>query len=236
MATGWVLGRSQKTNFAPRVGFAYQVTPKLVARGGFGLFYNAFENQGYGPNDGENYPFVFNFNWSSTNDYTALGSNPVENPNPWTGCPTAGPGGVAYFVVRVFLHSLSPPSAVNPAGLGLQGLSFDFKTPYTISQNLTLQYQINQLCRSGWRRSTPEGAIFQTGIGANKCQQILPAGTRHQRLHSVPGLRRRQLPGDGRQQQLQRPANQVGKAIRWRTEFPRSPIHGRRHFPMLAIC
>ena len=33
---------------------------KLVARGGFGLFYNSFENQGYGPNIGENYPFVFN--------------------------------------------------------------------------------------------------------------------------------------------------------------------------------
>ena len=43
------LGQSQKTNFAPRVGFAYQVTPKLVARGGFGLFYNGFENRGYYP-------------------------------------------------------------------------------------------------------------------------------------------------------------------------------------------
>ena len=32
-------------------------------RGGFGLFYNSFENQGYGPNIGENYPFVFNFNY-----------------------------------------------------------------------------------------------------------------------------------------------------------------------------
>ena len=30
------LGNSQKYNFAPRLGFAYQVTPKLVARGGFG--------------------------------------------------------------------------------------------------------------------------------------------------------------------------------------------------------
>ena len=41
------LGSSQKTNFAPRVGFAYQVTPKFVARGGFGMFYNGFENRGY---------------------------------------------------------------------------------------------------------------------------------------------------------------------------------------------
>ena len=72
------LGRPQKNNFAPRFGFAYQVTPKLVARGGIGLFYNAFENQGYGPNDGENYPFVFNFNWSNVNDWTPLGSRLVQ--------------------------------------------------------------------------------------------------------------------------------------------------------------
>ena len=31
------LGKSQKTNFAPRFGFAYQVTPKLVARGDLGF-------------------------------------------------------------------------------------------------------------------------------------------------------------------------------------------------------
>ena len=46
------LGNSQKSNFAPRVGFAYQVTPKLVARGGFGMFYNGFENRGFSPNLG----------------------------------------------------------------------------------------------------------------------------------------------------------------------------------------
>ena len=35
--------------------------PKLVARGGFGIFYNGFENRGFSPNLGENYPFQFNF-------------------------------------------------------------------------------------------------------------------------------------------------------------------------------
>ena len=59
------LGNSQKYNFAPRVGFAYQVTPKLVARGGFGIFYNGFENRGFSPNLGENYPFQFNFQYSA---------------------------------------------------------------------------------------------------------------------------------------------------------------------------
>jgi outer membrane receptor protein involved in Fe transport len=41
-AYGAGLGRSQNTNFAPRVGFAYQITRKFVARAGFGMFYNGF--------------------------------------------------------------------------------------------------------------------------------------------------------------------------------------------------
>ena len=57
------LVQTQKNNFAPRVGFAYQFTPKFVVRGGVGMFYNSFDNQGYGPNIGENYPFVYNFNY-----------------------------------------------------------------------------------------------------------------------------------------------------------------------------
>ena len=54
---------AERTTSAPRVGFAYQTRPNFVVRGGVGMFYNSFENQGYGPNIGENYPFVYNFNY-----------------------------------------------------------------------------------------------------------------------------------------------------------------------------
>ena len=64
------LGHSQKANFAPRVGFAYQASPKLVVRGGIGLFYNGFENRGYSPNIGESYPFQFQFHYYPANDST----------------------------------------------------------------------------------------------------------------------------------------------------------------------
>src|SRR6185369_12406872 len=37
---GQGLGNSQNTNFAPRIGLAYQVTPKLVVRAGWGMFFN----------------------------------------------------------------------------------------------------------------------------------------------------------------------------------------------------
>ncbi|MGH9495980.1 MAG: TonB-dependent receptor domain-containing protein, partial [Candidatus Sulfotelmatobacter sp.] len=172
---GLGLGHSQKTNFAPRIGFAYQATPRLVARGGFGIFYNAFENQGYGPNDGENYPFVFNFNWQSTNDYTPVGSA-VGVANPWTTCPTAAPTGGTAIIEYGFSCIPLSPAAVSPVGLGLQGLSFDFITPYTISSNFTLQYQLTPTLSVQAGYVTTQGRHLQTGIGANSVQRILPSG------------------------------------------------------------
>ncbi len=81
---GNALVQTQQNNFAPRFGFAYQATPKLVVRGGLGLFYNAFENQGYGPNIGENYPFVYNFNFKGNgSDSAPFGAGP----NPYGTCP-----------------------------------------------------------------------------------------------------------------------------------------------------
>ena len=44
---GKSLAEGQKNNIAPRLGFAYQASPKLVVRGGFGIFYNGFENRGF---------------------------------------------------------------------------------------------------------------------------------------------------------------------------------------------
>ena len=42
--SGLTLGQAQKLNFAPRIGFAYRVTPKLVVRGGYGPAYGALGN------------------------------------------------------------------------------------------------------------------------------------------------------------------------------------------------
>ena len=45
-------------NFAPRIGFAYQLTPGTVLRGGYGIFYGGQENGPYSnPSPGFNPPF-----------------------------------------------------------------------------------------------------------------------------------------------------------------------------------
>jgi Carboxypeptidase regulatory-like domain/TonB dependent receptor/TonB-dependent Receptor Plug Domain len=135
-AYGKGLGNSQNNNFAPRIGLAYQVSPKLVVRSGFGIFYNGFENRGFSPNLGENYPFQFNFSYSPPNDVT-----PISAGTPFAGCPTAGPGGTATFEAGFSCNSLTP-LLVNASGLALRGIQFNYQTPYTMAANLTLQYQL----------------------------------------------------------------------------------------------
>src|SRR5262249_22496264 len=126
------LGNSESTNFAPRIGVAYQMTPKLVIRGGWGMFYNGFENRGYSPNIGENYPFQFQFDFKEPNN-----SAPVTFP----GCTTAGPGFTGTFETGFSCTPLDP-LLVNPSGLGLLGIQFNYITPYTMSGNFTVQYQL----------------------------------------------------------------------------------------------
>ena len=130
---GKSLATGQKTNIAPRFGFAYQANQKLVVRGGFGIFYNGFENRGFSPNLGENYPFQFNFSFFNPNS-----GNPINN---FAGCATATPAGGPTFETGFSCTPLSP-LLVNASGLGLRGIQYNYLTPYSMGGNLTVQYQV----------------------------------------------------------------------------------------------
>ncbi len=56
IASTYLIG-FDKTNIAPRLGFAYEAKPGMVVRAGYGVFYGAEENEGGNPNRGENVPF-----------------------------------------------------------------------------------------------------------------------------------------------------------------------------------
>jgi hypothetical protein len=174
---GQGLLQTQKGNVAPRVGFAYQVDQKLVMRGGFGLFFNSFENQGYGPNIGENYPFVYNFSYFP-NVASGISSQvaPTSYNTPFANCATSGPGGTASFESG-FSCIPFDPSKVDARGLGLQGLQFDYKTPRTYSANFTLQYSITHTLSAQASYVFTDGQDLQGGVGYKNVTQILPAGT-----------------------------------------------------------
>ncbi len=178
---GQGLLKVQKGNFAPRIGLSYQLNRKLVARGGFGVFYNSFENQGYGPNIGENYPFVFNFgygvNSNPSDAHASIVSQvaPVSYNTAFSGCATAGPGGTAS-IESGFSCIQFNPSVVNAKGVGLQGLQFNYQTPTALGSNLSFQYSLtNSLALTVAYVYTHDNNL-QRGVGYHNVTQLLPAG------------------------------------------------------------
>ena len=164
------LGHSQRLNLAPRFGFAYQVSSNLVARGGFGLFYNGFENRGFSPNLGENYPFQFNFSYASPNDGT-----PITFPSTISGCATTG--GTATFEMG-FSCSPLQPDLVLANGLALRGIQFNYQTPYSMGGNFTLQYQLTPTLSVQAGYVTSLARHLEAFPGSNNPTQILPINTK----------------------------------------------------------
>ena len=162
------LGTSQTANFAPRFGFAYQVTPKLVVRGGAGMFYNGFENRGYSPNLGENYPFQFSFQFQQKNDATPI--------NEFAGCSAATPTGGPTLETGFACIPLDPLT-VNASGLQLRGIQFAYQTPYSIGDNLTIQYQLTPSMSVQAAYVGTFGRHLEVFPGSNEPTRLLPRNT-----------------------------------------------------------
>jgi hypothetical protein len=152
------LGHSQLANFSPRVGFAYQITPKFVARGGYGLFYGGFENsvvETY-----VDFPFQYSLSYSNLTP-----NAPITYPSGQIGTIETGTSAIPL-----------TPAAVEPAGVSFTGEDYHMKTPYTQGYNLTLQYQLtpNDTVQAGYVGNTVRHLGVYTN--ANSPALILPPG------------------------------------------------------------
>ncbi len=169
------LGQTQKTNFAPRVGFAYRVTNNFVVRGGYGIAYGALGNLGYGGTLGTNYPFVYQVNFNSPDSQHPLLLT--------TGQP-------ATLETAFATVNLQDPTILAGNGLNLYGRQYDFKTPYIQSMNLTVQDQFTQ------HDSVQLGYVGTLGrhldnLGySNSPTQILPVGVNPQNYVPFPSFNR----------------------------------------------
>ena len=160
---GTGLSNVQDTNFAPRFGFAYEATSHLVVRGGYGIFYGAFENRGGYPSLGYNYPFQYSFSYSA----------------PTSQVPVVLPNGQNATLENAFAGIPLNPTLVNASGLYLRGIQLNYKTPYVQSYNLTLQYQLSQSTslEAGYVASLSRH--LETFVGTNNPSELLPPGTNY---------------------------------------------------------
>ncbi len=173
------LGLSQWTNFSPRLGFAYRATRKLVLRGGYGIFYNGFENRGYSPNIGENYPFQFNFSFFNPNGETPIGASAFPS---FAGTPCAN----AFTFETGFDCTPLKATLVQASGLALRGIQYNYITPYTQGWNLTAEYELTPSTTLTVAYVGNTVHHLESFPGSNEVSKILPTGTN---IHatSAPG-------------------------------------------------
>ena len=152
------LGVSQKHNFSPRFGFAYQLTPRLVARGGYGIFYGGFENSVV-----ETY-VDFPFQFSLAYNYQVPNA-PIKFNNGSIGTLETGLTGIPLTA-----------AAVEPGGVSYTGEDYHVPTPYTQGYNLALQYELDgkDTVQLGYVGNTVHH--LGTYVNPNTPQEILPPG------------------------------------------------------------
>ena len=172
-SSNYALGNAQKTNFAPRIGFAYQVAPNIVFRCGYGIFYDGIFNSGDGNNLGNNYPFAFGLTYSPSTSVTPV------TPDQSIGPLSAG-------LLNVPLRT----DLVSAAGLNLRGIQYNLQTPYTQGVNANLQYQFmkNQTLTVGYVGSL--GRHLFTTPGTNLPSLILPPSANVQQYVPFPDFAR----------------------------------------------
>jgi hypothetical protein len=110
---------TDRNNFGPRVGFAYNATPKTVVRGGYGIFYSSYEAGPLSiPNPGNNPPFY------EQATYNAIS---LTEPNP---------------KVNQLSNGLPLDALVLPDKPQLFALDPGFRNPYVQHWNLSVQREL----------------------------------------------------------------------------------------------
>ena len=164
-------GSAQKTNFAPRIGFADRITSKIVVRGGFGTAYGALGNLGYGGTLGTNYPFVYVQTIPSADSQHSI---------------TLPSGQPATMEEAFNEFNFQSPTVSTGQGLNLYGRQYNFQTPYIETQNLTIQdmFTSHDSIQVGYVGS--QGRHLDNLGYNNSNTQILPPGQNAQTSGGIP--------------------------------------------------
>src|SRR5207237_6598906 len=128
----------------------------------------------------------FNFQFAQPDD-----NHPLTYPN----CTTPGPGGSANGNATLETgFACTPLNPTSPlfiaSGLALRGIQFDYETPYSMSGNFTLQYQLTPTLSFQAVYVTSLGRHLEVFPGCNHVHQILlndlPTDRQSTRLNTSP--------------------------------------------------
>ncbi|HXM35140.1 MAG TPA: hypothetical protein VN920_08135, partial [Pyrinomonadaceae bacterium] len=112
------LVKPRRTNFAPRIGFAYSPSANWVVRGGHGIYYNLLDRMGSEDQLSLNPPFLVNFNFTS---------------NTITPAATFATG---------FAPNTLDPATVNLTQIQLRAANPNAKTPYLQQYSVGIQREL----------------------------------------------------------------------------------------------
>jgi hypothetical protein len=163
------LTNAQLTNFAPRVGLAYQLDPETVVRAGYGIFYGGLESNG-GTNIGDNFPFRGQININPKS--CTLGN-----------CPSNGitlESGLAAYLGNGILNAVNTP--------GFHAIDSQIKTPYTMNYNLSFQRQMTSNLAATISYVGNSSRHLGTYADPNAVRALYPAGTSTQQYQPFPDL------------------------------------------------
>ena len=200
------LATSQKTNFAPRIGFAYSARPNTVVRAGFGIFYGGLQSEGNG-NLGANFPYS---NQASFYAPTCVTGN----------CPSLAAQGVT---LQAGLLPATDGGQLQTfiSQPGFHSIDANIKPPYTMTYSLGVQQQIS-----------PNLAATITYVGnlsrhlelygaPNTAPGLWRPGTNTNPFQPLPGPGRDRRGPLCRREHLQLTAGKAGEALFARAVIPR---------------
>ena len=111
-------------NFGPRIGFAYNLLPRTVLRGAYGVFYNHTNRQGREGLLGFNFPFIVQF------DRNISGSTPLKAPAAFFRLQDGIPAGIL------------DPARVDQTGLARKAQDPFQRTSYVQQWNFGIQQEL----------------------------------------------------------------------------------------------
>ena len=157
--------------FAPRLGFAYSPTNKIVVRGGFGFFYGGQENIGLGLNLYNNPPFFLSAYYQPTPNqcYNTVATGVV--------CPTNGQTLETGFGAAATSNTALEANAQLPS---LFGQDQNAKSTYTESYNLSVQQSFTPTISFTLGYQGNVTRHLRVSYGANQYPGVIPYGANSQ--------------------------------------------------------